>query len=65
MNNKYALISERLWLSFTIGAFLLALYMVFTHGIQEWGYFIGFGLAGVMYIFRRMLRKRFERNRES
>lgn len=62
MNPTYMKITERLWLAITIGAFLLACYMVVTYGTQEWGYFIGFGLAGAMYAFRRMLRKRFEKH---
>ncbi len=65
MNDKYAVLSERLWQVITIGALAYAIYMVVTVGPQEWGYFIGFGLAGVMYLFRRMLRKRFEKHRES
>lgn len=63
MTDKYALYSERLWLVLTIGAFLFATYMVITEGSKEWGYYVMFGIAGSMYFFRRMLRKRFERNK--
>ncbi len=65
MSNKYALYSERFWLLATIGTFLYACYMVFTFGKQEWTYFIMPGLAGTMFVFRRFLRKRFERNANS
>ncbi len=65
MNINYLKTSERLWLALTIGAFLMAVYMIAKFGMEEWGYFIGFGLAGSMYIFRRFLRKRAERSQQS
>ncbi|MES2629721.1 MAG: hypothetical protein V4616_12200 [Bacteroidota bacterium] len=62
MTNKYAKVSEYMWLVISIAALFYAIFMVATEGWQEWGYFVGFILAGTMYGFRRMLRKRFERN---
>ncbi len=64
MNNKYALYTERMWMVIAIAAFLYAVYEVAFFGWQEWTYFLGFGLAGSMYLFRRMLRKRFEKHKQ-
>lgn len=62
MSDRYAKISEKMWLIIFIASLLFACYEVFSYGVEEWTYFIMPGLAGVMYIFRRFLRKRFEKN---
>ncbi len=65
MNTKYAIISERIWLGITFAALAIAIYMFYTVGMSEWPYLIMVAMAGVMYLFRRMLRKRFDKNLKS
>ncbi len=62
MSNKYALVSERVWLVITIATLSYAVYMVIKFGTGEWTYFIMPFLAGTMFVLRRFLRKRFARH---
>jgi hypothetical protein len=62
MNLQYARISELLWLVITGLSLIYAFYVMYTEGWQEWPYLIITFLASLMYFFRRMMRKRFEKD---
>lgn len=59
---KVSIVMERFWLLIAIGSFAAVLYIFFTEGIDRrtLQYLIFPALAGAMYAFRYLFRKRME-----
>lgn len=59
---KVSLLMERFWLLIAIGSFLAVVYIFITEGVDSrtLQYLIFPALAGAMYAFRFMFRKRME-----
>ena len=55
---------EKFWLAVGIVAAAVAVYMILTEGLTEATYYLLFaaGIAGLMFGFRRGVRKRMERD---
>ncbi len=61
--NKYAKISERFWLVVTAGLLIWVIIELIKNPVTDTLMLLVLpGLTGTMYFFRRVLRKRFEKN---
>lgn len=63
MNNKINLQLERFWLLITVLVFFFCVFEYFADGIQVAKYYLIFLILPIsMYLFRRFLRTRMEKN---
>ncbi len=63
---KMTKIMEKFWLGLTIFTLVFALYFIIVDGFNRGSYYLYLPLiAGTMWFFRRLLRKKLEKTKEN